>query len=551
MKKLLSLLLAILIFSPLVAPVHAQEQPTAHLLVKMRIPSRAEAMVDELKENSAVLGEEAYKRVKDELDKLGILRLEVPESAVEKTIELLEKNSQVAFVERDAVATATAITNDTDLTKQWGLYAMHIAASNGLSAWDKLPVSPAPIQVAVVDTGIDGTHPDLQGAVVQDAQFLGQGASITDENGHGTHIAGIIGARGDNAQGIAGVDYRAQLFNVKVLDASGNGYYSSIAAGVMWAADNGAEVINLSLGAPYDSPSLKEAIDYAWDKGAVIVAAAGNNGASGALYPARYDHVIGVGAIDEDLKRASYTNTGEGVDLAAPGDKIYSTKKGGGYLTMTGTSMASANVAGIAALILQTGHCGTRDCTYEALQSHGSGIAGTGSLWVSGMADAAFLYASLTPTPSPTASPSITPSPTPSPSISPTPSPSPSPTTTPVTTPTVTPTPTPTPGQSSALTVSALSAQVKKWFFSSSLVVNATVLDGGSTPVSKATVSIEVKAPSGKLYLGKATTNSKGTVVFGITSLKEKGTYQVTITGVQKTGYTYSQSPLPTTSALF
>jgi thermitase len=543
MKKLLSFLVVAIVIAPIFSPVHAQEQTTAHLLVKMRLPSRTEAMVDKLKEHSAVLGEEAYKKVKDELDKLGILRLEVPEGSVEKTIEILEKNSQVAFVERDAIATATAVTNDTDITNQWGLYAMHVAAATGLSAWDKLPSQPAAMQVAVVDTGIDGTHPDLQGAVVQEAQFLGQGVTTTDENGHGTHIAGIIGARGNNAQGIAGVDYAAQLMNVKVLDASGNGYYSSIAAGVMWAADNGAEVINLSLGAPYDSPSLKEAIDYAWNKGAVIVAAAGNNGASGALYPARYDHVIGVGAIDQDLQRASYTNTGVGVDLAAPGTQILSTKRSGGYTTMTGTSMASANVAGIAALVLQTGYCSTRNCTYEALQSHGASIAGTGSLWASGMADGAFLYSSLTPTPTSSPSPTSAPSPTTSPSVAPTSSPVPSPT--------ITPTVAPIPGQSSTLTVSALSAEVRKWFFSSSLLVNATVLDGSANPVSKATVSIEVKAPSGKLFLGKATTNTKGAVVFGMTSLKEKGIYIVTITAVQKTGYSYSQSPLPTTSVTF
>ncbi|KXK07631.1 MAG: Thermophilic serine proteinase precursor [Microgenomates bacterium OLB22] len=509
----------------------------------MRLPGRTESMVEKLKENSAVLGEESYKKVKDELDKLGILRLEVPDGLIEKTIEILEKNSQVVFVERDAIATATAVTNDTDLPKQWGLYAMHVASSTGVSAWDRLPASPAPIQVAVVDTGVDATHPDLQGAIVQQSQFLGQGVPVTDENGHGTHIAGIIGARGNNGQGIAGVDYVTQLMNVKVLDASGNGYYSSIAAGVMWAADNGAEVINLSLGAPYDSPSLKEAIDYAWSKGAVIVAAAGNNGASGALYPARYDHVIGVGAIDENLHRSSYTNTGIGVDLAAPGDKIFSTRKGGGYVTMTGTSMASANVAGIAALILQTGYCTTRDCTYEALQGHGVPIEGTGSLWALGMADGAFLYASLTPTPTASPSPSLSPMPSITPSLTPTATPSPSPITT--------PTGTPTSGSNATMTVSTLSAEVKRWFFSSSLLVNATVQDGASSPVSKATVSIEVKSPSGKLFQGKATTNNKGSVVFGMTSLKERGTYLVTITAVQKTGYTYTQSPLMSTSATF
>jgi len=175
--------------------------------------------------------------------------------------------------------------------------------------------------------------------------------SYKDIYGHGTHVAGIAAAIPDNSIGIAGLGYDATIMNVKVLGDDGKGSYSWIAQGIVWAADNGAKVINMSLGGTSPSSTLEDAINYAWSKGAVVVAAAGNSGTSSPFYPACYSKAIAVAATDQIDKVPSWSNYGDWVDVAAPGNGIYSTLANSSYGYKTGTSMASPFVSGLAALV--------------------------------------------------------------------------------------------------------------------------------------------------------------------------------------------------------
>ena len=181
--------------------------------------------------------------------------------------------------------------------------------------------------------------------------FVNNDADPADDNGHGTEVAGIAAARGDNQFGIAGVDWKASILPVKVLGADGSGTDANIAAGITWAADNGASVINLSLGGPGQSAVLQSAIDYALSKDAVVVAAAGNEASSQAQYPAAASGVVAVSATDWGGNLAWFSSYGHWVDLAAPGTSLMTTGGDSIYARVSGSSFAAPLVAGVAALV--------------------------------------------------------------------------------------------------------------------------------------------------------------------------------------------------------
>lgn len=212
------------------------------------------------------------------------------------------------------------------------------------------------VKVAVLDTGIDLDHPDLQANIKGGINTLNPLKSPDDDNGHGTHVAGII-AGVDNSVGILGTATQAWLYAVKVLNRQGSGYVSDIIEGLQWSIDNGMQVVNMSFGTSTDVQSFHEAIVAAYDRGIVLVAAAGNGGPGDntVLYPAKYPEVIAVSATDNTDTIASWSSRGPEVELAAPGVDVYSTYKGGGYKTLSGTSMASPHVVGSVALIIASG----------------------------------------------------------------------------------------------------------------------------------------------------------------------------------------------------
>ncbi|MBU4347685.1 S8 family peptidase [Candidatus Parcubacteria bacterium] len=209
-----------------------------------------------------------------------------------------------------------------------------------------------PIKTAIIDTGIDVKHPDLINNIKGGVSTVGYTASYNDDNGHGTHVAGIVGAI-DNTIGVIGVGPEIDLYAIKVLDRRGSGYLSDIIEGLDWAIANKMQVVNMSLGTSANIESFHDAVKRANDAGIVQVAAAGNSGGA-VIYPAAYSEVIAVSATDKTDAIASWSSRGPEVDLAAPGVSIYSTYKGQTYATLSGTSMASPHVAGAAALVLTT-----------------------------------------------------------------------------------------------------------------------------------------------------------------------------------------------------
>ncbi|HMC68516.1 MAG TPA: S8 family serine peptidase, partial [Mycobacteriales bacterium] len=222
--------------------------------------------------------------------------------------------------------------------------------------WDQVfgTIEPAgSATVAVLDTGVDGAHPDLAGKVEPGTSLIEAGSDgRSDPNGHGTWMAGIVAAASDNATGIAGIGYAGvKIMPVTVLGADGTGSDSNIIAGVTYAADHGADVILMSFTNSAFSQGLQNAIDYAWSKGAAVVAAAGNDESATVNYPAGDRGVIGVANSNEADELNWTSNFGQDVFMAAPGTNIYTTAAGGGYATVTGTSAAAAEVAGAAALM--------------------------------------------------------------------------------------------------------------------------------------------------------------------------------------------------------
>ncbi len=215
------------------------------------------------------------------------------------------------------------------------------------------------VRVAVIDTGIDTTHSDLAGNVAGGYSAVSYTASYKDDNGHGTHVAGTVGAL-NNRVGVVGVSPGTSLLGVKVLDSAGRGWVSDIIAGIDWSIANGARVINMSLGGPTYVAAFQAAIDRANAAGVVVVAAAGNSGVTdnSIQYPGAYNGVTAVGATDRTNVIAPFSTRGPQVDLAAPGVGVNSTYwtslRGSGYAELNGTSMAAPHVAGAAALVLST-----------------------------------------------------------------------------------------------------------------------------------------------------------------------------------------------------
>ncbi len=333
---------------------------------------------------------------------LGVWVLNVPPAAVDRVIAALSRNPNVEYAEPNGIAVAFVDPNDpydntscfksskSGCVTQWAW-----AKIQAYQAWGVTTGSES-VRVAVVDTGIDNSHPDLPALVAQ-KDFVNNDNSAEDDNGHGTHVAGTIGASTNNNTGVAGTNWSVSLMAAKVLNASGSGSYSAISNGIKWAADNGAKVINMSLGGSLNSRTLQNAVNYAWNKGVVLACAAGNNCNSVKSYPAAYTNCIAVAATDQNDLKASFSSYGsKWVDVAAPGVGILSTMPNSSvylnttygyyqnYDALNGTSMATPHVAGLAALVWATGKCGTASCVRGRIESNADKITGTGTYWSKG-----------------------------------------------------------------------------------------------------------------------------------------------------------------------
>jgi len=348
------------------------------LLVSFRSDASASARADAI---ASVGG-----RIDAELTALGVTRIVIEGTSADAYADapaaaaILARHGAVVFAEHDSSVRIAFEPNDTYYRNdpyvslgQWGIRAALID-----KAWDVVRGSPA-VTVAVLDTGVDAAHPDLVGALLSGTTYVSQPSSecvpetTRDDNGHGTHVSGIVGANGNDGRGVAGVAFGVRVLPVKALDCTGVGSLSDVAQAITWAVDRGARIVNLSLGSPFDSATLRSAIAFASSRNVLVVAAVGNCG--GTLerctslnqidYPAAYEEVVAVGATDTDDSLAAFSTRNATVGVVAPGRRIVSTtptypvylsQRQSNPVTLmhgvvSGTSQAAPFVAGLAALI--------------------------------------------------------------------------------------------------------------------------------------------------------------------------------------------------------
>ena len=426
----------------------------------------ADALIVKFKPISEFPGKEKqYENEIDKLNKVGfiegvgayVIKADDLKKNPNAVLNRFKNNKFIYSVEPDYLAFFDYVPNDPNYSRSQATPLTTIGAQAG---WDILKGSNfAPI--AVIDSGVISTHPDLPLLVNGYSAVAGLSWN-NDKMNHGTSVAGVISAIGDNNVGGAGINWNANIMPVKVDDASGALSASNVAKGIVWAADNGAKVINLSLGFTSDSSTIKSAIDYAYNKGCAIFAATGNASKNSIDYPARYSNVIAVGSVNDlGTARVSASNYGAGLDVMALGN-YFSPSASGGFTTATGTSFATPQVAALASLVWAINPTMSNDDIYQLIRRGASGNGGyisnemgygiinvAKSLELAGGTTGVPLPAptpapTTAPTPAPTPAPVATPTPTSAPVATPTPTPTPTPA--PVATPTPTPTPTPVGG---------------------------------------------------------------------------------------------------------
>ncbi|MEZ0346305.1 MAG: S8 family peptidase [Infirmifilum sp.] len=356
MKKTLVLFLTLVLASAILASSLAQAPP---IKVRVVVGYENDASLNQV---TNLVGASPFKKISE----IKVAVFEVPIQA----IDAISRVRGVRYVEVDKEAKALEFSSSPDVlwnikminaNKVWDSYF----ATKGWAALGKGVV------VAVLDTGIDYTHPELKGKIAWCAYTVGvktyTGTNLkncADRNGHGTHVAGIIAAT-VNGVGSAGVAPNVTLYAIKVLNDAGSGTYTDIAEGIILAVkgpdgvvgtSDDAKILSMSLGGSSDSQTLHDAIVWAYNNGVVIVVAAGNSGdgnpsTDNVEYPARYSEVIAVAAVDSNGNTPTWSSDGPEVDIAAPGVNVYSTYKSGGYATLSGTSMATPHVSGVVALI--------------------------------------------------------------------------------------------------------------------------------------------------------------------------------------------------------
>jgi len=288
-------------------------------------------------------------RLERTIGRINVHVLQVPEPALDRVAATLMKTGLFTFVERDGVVRSTGTANDTYFSSQW-----HLSAIQATNAWD-MTTGNSNVVVAVVDTGADWAHSDLAGNLVPGWSFLTGTSSTQDSggnSGHGTATSGTIAAVSNNYVGVAGVSWNNKVMPLQVLDSNGGGSVSNLANAITYAADHGARIVNASVGTQSASSALQSAVDYAWNKGTVVFAAAGNYATSTPVYPAACNNAVAVSATDPNGVFHASSSYGSWIDVSAPGSGILTTSMGGGYGSWSGTSFASPIAAAVGALVL-------------------------------------------------------------------------------------------------------------------------------------------------------------------------------------------------------
>ena len=298
--------------------------------------------VDEVQAESTYRGHGGIKLEK--LRGVNIHRIKVPDDALESIAQALARRPEVEFVEVNWRLAPQSVANDPYFTDAW-----HLAKIGAPSAWD-IPQRTT-ITVAVIDSGVDGSHPDLAAKMVPGYNFYSNTTNATDATGHGTAVAGVVGAITNNGVGVASVAPHTRIMPIRTSDSTGFSYASAIVNGMTWAVDHGAKVINISINKVAGVSSITSAAQYVRNKGGVVVAAAGNCGCFDSTPENPY--LISVSAtLDATDVLASWSSRGNYIDIAAPGNYIWTTIRGGGYMRFYGTSVASPVVSGVVALMM-------------------------------------------------------------------------------------------------------------------------------------------------------------------------------------------------------
>lgn len=272
-----------------------------------------------------------------------VVRIRIPALALDALKRRMERRPEIKFIEKNYVFEPALLPNDLQYASQW-----HLPKILAPQAWDLTQGAPGAV-IAILDSGVDATHPDLAGKLVAGYNTYSNSTDTVDQFGHGTEVAGAAGALTNNAVGVAGVAGAAPLMPVRVTDAAGRATSASIANGIVWAADHGARVANLSFNGIAGNATIRTAAEYAYNHGMLVVAASGN---CACVDPTPENpYVLSVSATDETDSLAYFSSTGAFVDLSAPGTNILTTARFGLYAADSGTSLASPIVAGVAALM--------------------------------------------------------------------------------------------------------------------------------------------------------------------------------------------------------
>jgi subtilisin family serine protease len=313
-------------------------------------------------------------RAVSRITRLDVFVVQIPDEAkVEDMVTAFNRNPDIEYAEPNHIFRAAVTPNDIYFKYQYALFnkgqdidwvpggpqGKPSADIKAPSAWEET-TGKEDVIIGILDTGVDLTHEDLKNKILPGYDFVNDDPDPTDDHYHGTMVAGVVGAETNNGKGIAGIAWKGKILPVKVLNDYGEGRASDIAAGILWAVEHGAKILNLSFAAPSENITLGTALKDAFEKQDVFIAAAAGNDNTAVYYPAAYEkYVCAVAATDYNDERAVYSNFGYEIDCAAPGEKILTTIPS--YLTTPlapfpygygwGTSMASAHVAGLAALI--------------------------------------------------------------------------------------------------------------------------------------------------------------------------------------------------------
>ncbi|WCK54271.1 S8 family serine peptidase [Aneurinibacillus sp. Ricciae_BoGa-3] len=464
MRKWFSFFLVLLMFMATI-PFHAEAAPSSMGRYIVHFKNKADKnLITNAKGN-----------IHYQFASIPALAVSVPQEAIQGLLH----NPNVADVEPDQIVHVNGQVTDWGMDKVAAPYAWNSAYTG------------KGVKVAVVDTGV-AAHEDL--TVAGGTSFVSYTTSYADDNGHGTHVAGIIGAK-RNTLGVAGVAPDASVYAVKVMDNTGSGYLSDIVSGIDWSITNHMDIINLSLGTSTDSLAFHQVIDKAYNNNILVVAAAGNNGTADGSgdtvqYPARYDSAIAVAAVDSNNQRASFSATGSKVEVAAPGVNVLSTYLNNSYAPLNGTSMATPFVAGDLALLKQANPTLSATSLRTKLQQTATdlGTPGRDTFYGFGLIKAP--YGSV-------------------------------------------------PAQTGTTISTSVLTNQHTYVAGNEVDMYVKAQGPGLLPLNAASAKVTITTPTGAVYTGTAVTDATGETVFslGTDATSAKGTYYVKATA-SKSGYT-------------